>query len=449
MLGLMAREPAGHTLQEFIDELATVVHDAGEARELAIRAGFPVPDLPEFDTARVFWSRVVRASHIGMTLGGVAAIVAEAKAKFPGNQVFASYVASASRDHGRGRLSLGCLAPILLIPTTLLWAFVLKIGVLAIVIAIVGTLSAVVVINALKEQGQRVGARPLLNITIILGTATAVATAADTLSTHDSTDGSLVQSPSDSDDSPPSRAHDVPTAGNEGRREVGITKSPTPEQSERRLRLGEPRTTGKVLIGTDDRSATVTIHRSREDGEPELLETLRMADCTGTPEGLFACERELPLGQYVAEFGRVKRALPAGRSDGTRRFEVGRQGAPQVIMANYHVHSNCCGIISYNIDQGDARIFDVPSGGKEVFMTSRRVGNVQYFDDIPMNSSQVIELADVPGYADPRSRGWSCSSAIWAHEARRDEEGVLHLTKKERLCMEFDIVYAPLGAPPP
>ncbi|MCX4240132.1 sigma-70 family RNA polymerase sigma factor [Paraliomyxa miuraensis] len=86
----MGTGPGEHTLEALIDELARVLHDAGEARELVLRAGFPVGDLPEFDTAVVFWSRVVRAADVGKTVGGVGAIVELAKTKFPGNEFFAA-----------------------------------------------------------------------------------------------------------------------------------------------------------------------------------------------------------------------------------------------------------------------------------------------------------------------------------------------------------------------
>lgn len=79
------------SLEALIDELARVLHDPGEARELARRAGFSPAVLPAFDTASVFWSRVVRAAHDGRTPGGVVAIVKQAKARFPGNRFFAAY----------------------------------------------------------------------------------------------------------------------------------------------------------------------------------------------------------------------------------------------------------------------------------------------------------------------------------------------------------------------
>lgn len=91
MLGCVGTESEGQTLEALIDELGRVLHDDGEARELARRAGFPAADLPAFDTASVFWSRVVRAADDGKTLGGIGAIVEQAKAKFPGNPFFAAY----------------------------------------------------------------------------------------------------------------------------------------------------------------------------------------------------------------------------------------------------------------------------------------------------------------------------------------------------------------------
>lgn len=92
----MSTEPGGHTLEALIDELARVLHDADEARELARRAGFPVADLPAFDKASVFWSSIVRAADSGRMLGGVAAIVEQAKTTLPGNRFFAAYGSTTS-----------------------------------------------------------------------------------------------------------------------------------------------------------------------------------------------------------------------------------------------------------------------------------------------------------------------------------------------------------------
>lgn len=91
MLGFVGTDPAEHTLEELIDELARVLHDAGEARELAKRAGFPAADLPDFGTARVFWSHVVRGADVGKTIGGIKALVDQARARFPGNRYFAAF----------------------------------------------------------------------------------------------------------------------------------------------------------------------------------------------------------------------------------------------------------------------------------------------------------------------------------------------------------------------
>jgi hypothetical protein len=74
-----------------IDELSRVFSQPGEALHLAQRAGFPVADVPEFVTATVFWERLVRAAEDGKLLGGVGAIVAQAKLRFPHNPIFAAH----------------------------------------------------------------------------------------------------------------------------------------------------------------------------------------------------------------------------------------------------------------------------------------------------------------------------------------------------------------------
>ncbi len=74
-----------------IDELSRVFSQPGEALELAQRAGFPVAEVPAFVTANVFWGRLVRAAADGKLFGGVGAIVAQAKLRFPHNPIFAAH----------------------------------------------------------------------------------------------------------------------------------------------------------------------------------------------------------------------------------------------------------------------------------------------------------------------------------------------------------------------
>lgn len=74
-----------------IGELSRVFNQRDEALHLAQRAGFPVADVPEFGTATVFWERLVQAAEDGKLLGGVEAIVAQARLRFPHNPIFAAH----------------------------------------------------------------------------------------------------------------------------------------------------------------------------------------------------------------------------------------------------------------------------------------------------------------------------------------------------------------------
>lgn len=74
-----------------VDELSRVFNQPGEALELAQRAGFPVAHVPEFVTPNVFWGRLVRAAADGKLFGGVGAIVAQARLRFPHNPIFAAH----------------------------------------------------------------------------------------------------------------------------------------------------------------------------------------------------------------------------------------------------------------------------------------------------------------------------------------------------------------------
>ena len=98
MLALVSTKPEEATLESIIDKLAEVLHDADEALEVARRAGFGPADLPNFKNAGVFWSRVVREADHGKTIGGVGAIVAQARARYPGNPFFAAYGGHAARE---------------------------------------------------------------------------------------------------------------------------------------------------------------------------------------------------------------------------------------------------------------------------------------------------------------------------------------------------------------
>lgn len=81
---------SGFGLDDLVDELSRVFNKSSEAQEVALRAGFPVSDLPAWETANLFWGRLVRAADDGKTLGGVQAIIEQARAKFPRNRIFAA-----------------------------------------------------------------------------------------------------------------------------------------------------------------------------------------------------------------------------------------------------------------------------------------------------------------------------------------------------------------------
>lgn len=94
-------KPGAVTLEDLIDELARVFHEAETARVLVLRARFPAADLPAFDIPRVFWSRVIRAAADGKLIGGVRALVDEVARQYPGNEVFATYRAQEHDPGGR------------------------------------------------------------------------------------------------------------------------------------------------------------------------------------------------------------------------------------------------------------------------------------------------------------------------------------------------------------
>jgi len=79
------------TLEVLSRELARVFHEPGPARMLAMRAQFPLEDLPTFDVPSVFWNRVVSAVMNGKIIGGIQSVVDMAAESFPGNAVFAAH----------------------------------------------------------------------------------------------------------------------------------------------------------------------------------------------------------------------------------------------------------------------------------------------------------------------------------------------------------------------
>jgi hypothetical protein len=78
-------------LEGLIDELARVLWEPEQAKTLVLRAGFPPSDLPAFEIATAFWSRVIREAADGKIPGGVQPIVDEVASRFPGNMFLAAY----------------------------------------------------------------------------------------------------------------------------------------------------------------------------------------------------------------------------------------------------------------------------------------------------------------------------------------------------------------------
>lgn len=82
--------------ETLVDQLATVLSDLDEARELVRSVGFPPPDVPFVKTARVFWSLVIQGIRDGKITGGVEPVIEAAAKRFPGNAVFARLRSEAS-----------------------------------------------------------------------------------------------------------------------------------------------------------------------------------------------------------------------------------------------------------------------------------------------------------------------------------------------------------------
>lgn len=81
-------------------ELARVFHDLDEARDLLRAVRLPLQDVPTVKTARVFWGLVMQALRDGKVVGGVQALVEEARRRYPANPVFGRYGASVGREPG-------------------------------------------------------------------------------------------------------------------------------------------------------------------------------------------------------------------------------------------------------------------------------------------------------------------------------------------------------------
>lgn len=82
--------------EDAIDALAIAYSDAGTARLLVERAGFPPGRIPAFSTAMVFWHKVATDANNGLLRGGLRPILERAAKEFPGNSTFAPYAPASS-----------------------------------------------------------------------------------------------------------------------------------------------------------------------------------------------------------------------------------------------------------------------------------------------------------------------------------------------------------------
>lgn len=84
------------SVRGFADELARVKHDPDGARVMALRAGFPPEDLPDFRVPRQFWNDIVRGAMDGRC--DLLALVEDATAEFPSNSLLKACRRDIERD---------------------------------------------------------------------------------------------------------------------------------------------------------------------------------------------------------------------------------------------------------------------------------------------------------------------------------------------------------------
>lgn len=82
------------SLERLVMELETVLTDSDEATLVVRRAGFPPGSLHKFTMGASFWAKVVEEASHGRNPGGVRALVTEASKLYPGNPVFAAFLAT-------------------------------------------------------------------------------------------------------------------------------------------------------------------------------------------------------------------------------------------------------------------------------------------------------------------------------------------------------------------
>lgn len=90
------QESRNDDLEAIIDELSRVFSQRAQAISLVRSIGFPSSDIPEFQTARIFWTEVIHAIHLGKIANGVPLVVNAAARLYPANTIFSN--AKSSED---------------------------------------------------------------------------------------------------------------------------------------------------------------------------------------------------------------------------------------------------------------------------------------------------------------------------------------------------------------
>lgn len=79
------------TVERLVEELANVVVDPEDARNVAKAAGFAPARIPVFRMPDLFWNAIVEAAGHGAIAGKVQAVADAAAKLFPTNDVFKRY----------------------------------------------------------------------------------------------------------------------------------------------------------------------------------------------------------------------------------------------------------------------------------------------------------------------------------------------------------------------
>lgn len=73
-------------MRQLADVLAALYYDAGQARVVLTRIGFPPSRIPAFNMPTVFWSRVTQELESGLLANGHEALLDEALRQYPHNE---------------------------------------------------------------------------------------------------------------------------------------------------------------------------------------------------------------------------------------------------------------------------------------------------------------------------------------------------------------------------